>query len=194
MTANDFPAILIINGVPYVFPRAMITGETYAISSEIQLPTAPDFPPIITPGFRTANITIKIPQGEWKNKAAFKIAKQVIRTTQFLFAQRNNYLNENNQIVSDEKNATGANGSKLTIPFTNMQVPWELQISCAYFGITTQVACCIVSSFSVSQNPQDSTDEIWTIGLTEYDVSNFSQNKLTDPKTVNSPGEFLDPI
>ena len=191
-------AILMINGVPYAFHQGFIESETYSIGSDIQLPTAQDCPPVITPGFRTATISLMIPTGEWKNKLAYKTAKEVIRITQFMFAQRNNFLNENSDVASTEENSTqnltNKQGNKLTIPFTKLEVPWEIQISCAYFGINIQLACCILSSFTVSSNPQSSTGESWQIGLTEYDISQIrgEPNTKTDKaSSVSSEQTFL---
>lgn len=189
-------AILLINGVPYVFDEGFIESETYSISSDIQLPTAQDYPPVITPGFRAANVTLSLPTGEWKNRVKYKTAKEIIRVTQFMFAQRNNFLNEQGQIVSTEQNSTANLGNKLTIPFTKLKVPWEIQISCAYFGINVQLACCILSSFSVTSNPQSSTGEMWQIGLTEYDVSQIrggQTKKISEVPTVDSTQNFIDP-
>lgn len=172
-------AILLINGVPYTFPEGFIESEEYGIANSIQLPIKEDEPPIITPGFRTANITISIPLGEWKNRLAYKATKETIRITQFAFAQAPHRDGQNN---------------KLTIPFTKLQVPWEIQISCAYIGINVQLACCILSSFTVSSTPNSSSVETWQIGLTEYDISQLRGKPKQDKsksKTTDSTNTFI---
>ncbi len=192
--------VLLINGIAYFFPFAFVEDESYHIGSSVQLPTKSESMPIITPNIRTASITLAIPTGEWKNRQAYKTAKEIIRITQFMFAQRdyqaNDQYNSHHQydLNGSQKTSYQSLGSKITIPFTNLQMPWQIQIACAYIGINIQLSCCILSSFSVSTSYASCDVEMWNIGLCEYDISQIRSQPKNSIQNAPLVGHFLDPV
>ena len=199
MNERNRYAILLINGVPYAFHSGWIESENITYSNSIQLSTKKDGIPIITPETAVANLTIRIPMEKARDKAIYKIAKEVIRSTQHIFATSNSETT-----ITEDGNELYTGKQTLTIPFTKLEVPWEVQVSCAYFGLGIQMACCVLQDFSVSTYPlRSGFTEVWSIGLTEYsfrrvdeefkDPSNIQKdlsNTLTEPTNMGKTVEF----
>ncbi|MGL5894677.1 MAG: hypothetical protein ACRCZM_08700, partial [Bacteroidales bacterium] len=165
--------ILLINGVPYPIFVGHIVAETLTLSNSIQLSTQKNGIPIVTPVAATVDITVELPMDSPAYAAGYKVAKEIIRSTQHIFATSNS--------VGDSAE------KKLTIPFTKLKAPWEVQVSCAYFGVGANMACCILEGFSVSTSPSVTGGmETWQITLTEY---NFRQVEAKEEakKAVSLP-------
>lgn len=164
MNERNRYAILLINGVPYMFHAGWIEAESVTFSSDIQLPTQRGGVPVVTPVAATANIDIRIPMEGMANRGIYKVAKEVIRVTQHIFATSNS-----ERTITKDGGEIFTGTKSIMIPFTKLKIPWEVQVSCAYFGLGVQMACCVLQDFSVTTAPmQSGFTERWSISLTEY--------------------------
>lgn len=162
MNERNRYVILLINGVPYPFHMGWIESENVVYANSVTLSSYGNIP-IIMPELATVNLTVTVPMDSVKDRAIYKIAKEVLRVTQQAFA------------------TSSPGAKKFTVPFTKLELPWEVQISCAYFGVGIQMACCTLNSFSVATAPKmNGFNETWSIGLTEFSIKKFGGNDLSD--------------
>lgn len=154
-------ALLLINGVPYAFQESWILDEQYTKGGSVQESTTAGTIPLVVPMPTTLNISINVCMGNQIHNAIYATAKQVIKISQLFTTAYTNSKNTN-----------------LLVPYTNLVIPPELGVSCAYLGLHQQMACCFITNFSTSLQ-SGTTNEIWEISLTEYDIRKFDKAKST---------------
>lgn len=194
------PIIILINGIPYFFQRSWVLFEEFELSNRVTMPVNKDNPPIITPVGGTVTLSMKIPIDNPGMLSKCLLEKGAIRTTQKLFATSNIYYAKTDEtkkvrtIDGQRKEVevtlpmTGAQDIK--IPFSSLNVPWQIQVSCAYVGISINMACCTLDVFNVDTEVKDHIySEIWTLRMTEYNVQYVSEQiDIQEAKTNAIPG------
>lgn len=205
---NKYRSItFVINGIPYVFPSQWVLSEKFSSANHVQVPWGnPRFPPIITPIRSSVEVKINVCMWQRDVRATYRIARAVLRTTQKLFAtsdkenvdeQEKFILSFHPQTFTEDgeapvikqepqvKETVGSN--RVKIPFSdNLNVPWQMQVSCAYVGLGINMACCTLDSFKVKigKNSAGLYQETWTIKLSEYDLQYV--NTKDNPETAYS--------
>lgn len=170
--------LVVINGVPYDFPAAWITGEDMTHQSSVELSNTGDAPLIMAQQAQ-ATVSIQIPMAGPRQRTKYKIAKEIIRGTQYIFSNKTRALDENTGEFTGQ--------GPMKIPFTDLKVPWQMMISCAYIGVGVQLACCTLDSFACSVSPKDyGFDETWTMQFSQFKI-----DRTGDGTEVTNAGKSI---